>query len=140
MFPEAKLFDKMANSATSITRTADIYQYTKLDTMKKQTRLLKLLRPPSAANILPERGIIHCKLETFDIDTAPEYIGLSYTWGDPSDNRYIFVDNKPMTVRTNLFDFLYAFRLDKDNIHYIWIDQVYSGTASRYVHRLMLIT
>jgi hypothetical protein len=140
VFPEAKLFDQMANSATSITRTADIYQYTKLDTMKKQTRLLELLRPPSAANILPERGIIHCKLETFDIDTAPEYIGLSYTWGDPSDNRCIFVDNKPMTVRTNLFDFLYAFRLDKDNIHYIWIDQVYSGTASRYVHRLMLIT
>jgi hypothetical protein len=68
--------------------------------------------------------MIHCELETFDLDTAPEYIALSYTWGDASNNQHIIVGNKAMAVGMNLFDFLYAFRSDDANIRHLWIDQV----------------
>jgi hypothetical protein len=116
----------MARSTRRIARTANVYQYTRLDTKKQQIRLLKLSRPPSAANVLPDRNMIHCELETFDLDTAPEYIALSYTWGDASNNQHIIVGNKAMTIRMNLFDFLYAFRSDDANIRHLWIDQVCS--------------
>lgn len=93
---KVRVFDKIARSTMRIAWTANVCQYTKLDTKKQQIRLLKLSRPPSAANVLPDRNMIH-----FDLDTAPEYIALSYTWGDASNNQHIIVGNKAMTIRMN---------------------------------------
>ena len=70
--------------------------------------------------------MVHCELETFDLDATPEYIALSYTWGDASNNPHIIVGNNTMVIRMNLFDFLYAFRSDDANIRHLWIDQVRS--------------
>lgn len=103
-------------------RTSDLYNYRELEATKQQIHLAKLLRSPPATDTLPNRGIIHCELETFDIDTAPEFISLSYTWGDSSATQYILIDNKPFIVRMNLFDFLSVFRSDDTNTCYLWID------------------
>jgi hypothetical protein len=55
---------------------------------------------------LLDGDVIHCAIETFEIDTAPEYIALSYTRGSPKDMCAIYIDNKPFQIRQNLFDFL----------------------------------
>ncbi|KAI4961455.1 hypothetical protein J4E86_000483 [Alternaria arbusti] len=82
-------------------QTSDFYRYRELDGSKQQIRLARLLRSQPVANTLYKRDFIYCELEIFDINTAPEFIALSYTWGGPSDNRYIAINNKLLAVRMN---------------------------------------
>ncbi|KAF1830797.1 HET-domain-containing protein [Decorospora gaudefroyi] len=123
-------------------RPSASYQYKPLDTTKQQIRLLKLHRLPPTFAALLHTDAVHCEIETFDIDTAPAYIALSYTWGDPAYSRIIYLDNRPFRVRTNLFDFLCAFRSDNANIYYLWIDQlcIDQTTTEERSHQVRLMS
>lgn len=55
----------------------------------------------------------------FDPDTAPEYIALSYVWGEPTPVQPISVNSKLLHTRQNLFDFLDVFRDDDANDCYL---------------------
>ena len=90
--------------------------YTTLDTCRDEVRLLEI------TSVEP----VVCKLSIVSLLDEPEFSALSYTWGDASNNQHIIVGNKAMTIRMNLFDFLYAFRSDDANIRHLWIDQVCS--------------
>jgi hypothetical protein len=95
------------------------YQYTPLDMTKQQIRLITLHRLPTTLVTLLDTDTIHCAIETFDVETVPAYIALSYTWGSPEDTRIVYIDNKPFRIRTNLFDFLGTFRSDDANTRYL---------------------
>ena len=93
------------------------YEYKPLDLAKQQIRLITLKPGPADCPV-------QCDLKTFDIDSQPPYLTLSYTWGPPSPTAFILVDGKHFEVRQNLYDFLLAFRNDGRNKEYIWIDQI----------------
>jgi hypothetical protein len=113
----------------------DSYLYTPLDTTRQRIRLVKVALPSSvwAYRLRPpyftpqvEIDKLHCSMETFKLDTRPEYIALSYTWGDDSDLRHLYINEKPFRVRRNLYDFVKVFYSDGKNARspWLWIDQL----------------
>jgi hypothetical protein len=52
---------------------------------------------------------------------CPPYICLSYTWGDPVDERAIEINGKVLKVRENLWRFLHVASKQFSNL-YLWID------------------
>src|SRR5690242_16376759 len=90
------------------------YEYPDLDTTQKQIRLLRL-RHRAHHGHLPQY-----ELHTFDLDKAPNYIALSYTWGPPLPNYPIRVNHRKLHIRANLHAFLQGFAARG----YIWIDQI----------------
>lgn len=105
----------MADEAEVRTET---FQYEQLDLTKQPIRLIALKHAYSA------QDDIECDICAFDLETAPYYVTLSYTWGPPTPMKNIMVNGKRLAVRQNLFDFLCAYRNELSNIHYLWIDQV----------------
>jgi hypothetical protein len=76
-------------------------------------------------------GIIRCSLrynfliERYDDPTGitfpvPDYVALSYCWGDPAITRLIIVNDLPVQVTTNLEAALRALRHQK--VETVWID------------------
>ncbi|KAF2171698.1 hypothetical protein M409DRAFT_17935 [Zasmidium cellare ATCC 36951] len=59
------------------------------------------------------------KLET---DILPHFQAISYTWGDPHDQRQILVNGNPVLVRKNCHYALWQARLHHEG--HIWIDSV----------------
>jgi hypothetical protein len=90
------------------------YEYPDLDTTQKQIRLLRL-RHRAHHGHLPQY-----ELHTFDLDKAPNYIALSYTWGPESPKYSIRVNRRKLQIRANLYAFLQGFVARG----YIWIDQI----------------
>ena len=66
---------------------------------------------------------IGMRLEHYDLEDAPDYSALSYTWGDASRTREILINRKPMTVRLNLYQFLEVFQAKHQN-EWLWVDQI----------------
>ncbi|EFQ93521.1 hypothetical protein PTNB73_00084 [Pyrenophora teres f. teres] len=88
------------------------YCHQALDTTSQQIRLVKLH---------PHRDEpLQLDIETFDLENAPEFVALSYTWGPESPTFDIVVNNRPFSVRKNLYRFLQAYEEDK----YLWVDQI----------------
>jgi hypothetical protein len=90
------------------------YTYQPLDPIKEETRLLHVSRD--------ERGTIQCKSTTFSLQTLPDYICLSYTWGQQIPTQRIAVNGGFLDIRVNLFNFLTEF-CNIPHAH-IWIDQI----------------
>lgn len=58
-----------------------------------------------------------CSLFTIRVeDAAGSYDALSNTWGTDSPSCRIFIDNKPLLIRRNLWDFLHSIRSPDDSI------------------------
>ncbi|KAH6612000.1 heterokaryon incompatibility protein-domain-containing protein [Boeremia exigua] len=97
---------------------SSFYRHTPLNAARRQIRLIKLL----PTQYLDDE--VACKIEEFDLELAPAYVTLSYTWGPPSPSRAIVVNGKLLLVRQNLYDFLKCHRNDHCNFQYLWIDQI----------------
>jgi hypothetical protein len=85
------------------------------------TDCIRLLR------ILPGHTskLIHCELQHFVVDSKLEYTALSYTWDRGPDNDAIFVNNRKMRIRKNLWRFLRQVRLFTPNrFDWLWIDAI----------------
>jgi hypothetical protein len=93
------------------------YEYQPLNSSKKQIRLIKL-------SPQHDDGIIHCDLETYDFEDAPEYVALSYTWGPSKPLFNVYVENQSIQVRENLFQFLQQYQKQGEQARYMWIDQI----------------
>lgn len=92
-----------------------------------------------------DSGLVSFSIEQFDIDKAPPYIALSYTWRSPiskvgaANDAYdmrlqwpVLCDNKILLVSRNLHDFLQQ----KDPAYDDWNDAVVGGSALHYAaHR-----
>jgi hypothetical protein len=123
----------------------DIYQ--KLDTDKKEIRLLTLKRSTwSSYSYLvnsswfwlieelhytfvswfnTDKSLpIECQLETVESDEAPPYIALSYVREDPSETSTIFGNGKSVQVTTNLAAALRRIRRRYWDPETLWIDAI----------------
>jgi len=78
-------------------------------------------------SVFPQRSEcddIQCALKTTMFDNHLVYQVLSYTWGSSALLKKITVDNKPMFIRENLFQFLKVFQASKRCILPLWVDQI----------------
>ena len=93
-------------------------QYRSLDRSTNEIRLLRI--SPQAQNaknkLLPACHIFHACLPQ-----KPQYVALSYVWGDQESKRVILVDNSLVYVTTNLYDAMMALRPISEHL-VIWID------------------
>jgi hypothetical protein len=123
------------------------YQYTALDHSKSQVRLVKFGKSK-------DRGFSQpwCDISTFDLDSAPPYHALSYTWGSQSPAYTILVNDGYKCIGNNLFKFCQeifrngfsisgsstdtgkAYDGDEDKAIYFWIDQLCINQAD-YLER-----
>ncbi|KAF1829675.1 HET-domain-containing protein, partial [Decorospora gaudefroyi] len=86
-----------------------------LDLSKDEIRLARVTLP--APEIEEQRQEpVRIVLETFDRRTSPSYSALSYTWGPPSPSHGIVANDRPFTIRNNLYCFLR--RLASGSIRY----------------------
>jgi hypothetical protein len=66
---------------------------------------------------------IHCRLATFELQSAPTYEALSYTWGEAVLSHEIICNGALLQVTSNLHDALqYLRQIDGERI--MWIDAV----------------
>jgi len=71
---------------------------------------------------------IECSISIHDIEAAPSYIAISYTWGTQADSKTILVDGQKLSVRPNChYTLKQAHRQIAeipDMPRYIWIDAI----------------
>jgi hypothetical protein len=95
----------MASTQADISFARRIYKHQPLGVEKHQIRLLK--RCGSSGHTMGYR------LTTFDFESAPKYVALSYTWGDKRPTGFISIDGKEFEIRMNLLNFLRTYETDE---------------------------
>lgn len=90
------------------------------DTLSRFNAAIRLLQ------VLPGKNdhALECRLRTFELDSVPPFVALSYRWGTkPTPHNLIHIDGLPYKVWDNLHSFLCYFRNDAFNKPgtYIWI-------------------
>ncbi|RYP57350.1 hypothetical protein DL769_009538 [Monosporascus sp. CRB-8-3] len=89
--------------------TTPKFAYKPLDRSKHEFRIMTF-EPGSSHD-----GGIHCTLRTYNIANCPEYVALSYAWGEPEPCHEITLDGCAFRVRDNLWTALLSLRqLSKD--------------------------
>jgi hypothetical protein len=95
-------------------------QYRPLDPSKTEIRLIELF--PRVTNTSRQRELApRCNLIHVSLDDKPDYVALSYTWGDPRDTKIITVGESSVSVTRNLHSALEHLRYDR-TVRVIWID------------------
>jgi hypothetical protein len=100
--------------------------YHPLDPTRLEIRLIYLLPHGQTAGSGTAAGSRHsdmlsCTMQCVSLDDKPEYMALSYVWGDPQATRPILVDTNVFQVTVNLESALRQSQLDKDLV-ILWID------------------
>lgn len=76
--------------------------------------------------LIPGRSLradIHCWLRDYQVDAAPPYEALSYTWGDEESKCRISLNGFSFHIRPNLRDALRRLRQPRST-RIIWIDAI----------------
>ncbi|KAK4159410.1 heterokaryon incompatibility protein-domain-containing protein [Cladorrhinum sp. PSN259] len=92
--------------------------YHPLDSSLKEIRLVQLLPLTSPSN---NTGIV-CKLQTVSLLSKPQYIALSYVWGNPAATSRITVNGLPFQATINLVAALRQMRSKEPIL--LWIDAI----------------
>jgi hypothetical protein len=109
------------------------YQYRELNRSSRQIRLLKFFPLESDLDSASTQhdatfdvswDMPICRLETFNLQSAPRFMALSYMWGDSdSPKKYVKMDGKYKEVTSTLYDFLCFMRsYPYDHQSYPFID------------------
>lgn len=94
------------------------YRHGSLPDPRTYIRLLRICSIDEARDVP-----VHCQLQAWSVDAAPDYTAISYTWGDPDLLEFIFVDDKKMEVRQNCgYVLRQAWQLKGSC--YIWVDAI----------------
>jgi len=99
------------------------YSYVPLDKWAGGFRLLQIRKDPHTHQ--PQYT-----LQNFSLINCPDFIALSYTWGNPTPTVSVEVDWEHLEVRQNLFDFLHACTTEPWGMSgtgkpsFYWIDQI----------------
>jgi Heterokaryon incompatibility protein (HET) len=103
-----------------------------IDPAKHEIRLLDIQpRGGDSSNIAPDLQTsistderwhprVQCSMRRACLDDSPEYIALSYAWGNPNDMCLILLDNMEFSVRVNLESALY--HLCRSSVTTMWVD------------------
>lgn len=124
---------------------AACYYCSRIDTRTKQFRLLKINHGSAE--------VVEATLHVFDLDKAPPFQALSYTWQLGKGRRarrrraqrrqdYMLTDGHIFNIGNNLSDFFKAYmRNSKLHSKYIWIDQICidQDSTSERTHQVQLM-
>ena len=83
--------------------------------------------PPNSFRLLTlhpgeaELDILEATLSIHQLSASPPYDAISYTWGEPGDERLVQVNGRPYEVRRNFWDFLQILRAPSHNVC-VWVD------------------
>ena len=99
-------------------QVSEMFQYSPLEDPTGQIRLLRIRRAFELSQKLS------CKLRTHDRAAAPRYNAISYTWGDPTPTRAIYVNGYTLMVRQNCQYALGQARFHQVEDCLIWIDAI----------------
>lgn len=80
------------------------FRHNQLDRSKECIRLLRFGDQP------PPSELDHFVLETYDIATAPHFVALSYTWGEPTPTYDIIINESLLSIGESLWVALRALR------------------------------
>lgn len=84
----------------------------------RQIRLLRILSDTSTEDI-------ECSLDVYEIDTAPSYTAISYTWGPIAPECQIIINGAKTTVRENCRSALRLARFHRASLPaHLWIDAI----------------
>ncbi|PKS05467.1 hypothetical protein jhhlp_008844 [Lomentospora prolificans] len=107
----------------------EVFEYHPLNQEKNEIRLLRILKPTPAPTDGPSSEsnttiTIRCDIFHANLDEAPPYNALSYTWGPPASPQIpILLEGKTFFVRENLWMALECFQ-SADREMVIWIDAI----------------
>ncbi|KAF1357572.1 hypothetical protein EJ07DRAFT_32269, partial [Lizonia empirigonia] len=98
------------------------FPYEPLDVAKKQFRLLRVGRDGHTDRI-------GCIMLTVELDSAPIYSALSYTWGPPHPGHQVLVNQETVIIRESLYRVLqqigsWASRHHLSRHRYLWTDEI----------------
>ena len=102
----------MASIQVDTSCDGKLYKHQPLDLRKHQIRLLKMRNPIEHT--------LEYHLVTFDFESAPSYVALSYTWGEEQPTGIVSIDGKEFEIRINLYNFLKTYATEG----YLWVDQI----------------
>ena len=94
------------------------HEYTPLRDPSLQLRLLEVCNETSELD-----DLIKCKLTTWDVEVAPPYHAISYTWGPEEPTETILLDQGVAAVRKNCADVLRQLIYFK-SCRYYWLDAI----------------
>ncbi|KAI1483668.1 HET-domain-containing protein [Daldinia eschscholtzii] len=66
-------------------------------------------------------------IKTYERQNVPEYVSISYCWGQQSESEFVYLDDQPFPVRPNLFQLLLHLRYHcraYPEWRYFWIDAI----------------
>ncbi|KAI1734780.1 heterokaryon incompatibility protein-domain-containing protein [Xylaria scruposa] len=96
-------------------------------TLPSPQHYIRLLEIRSA----PDDGMIQCELSTWQIEVAPPYYAISYTWGDPKSASFIKLNGRDIQVRENCHYVLRQVYQHKRSQYY-WIDSLCINQNNHY--------
>ncbi|ETS85132.1 hypothetical protein PFICI_03157 [Pestalotiopsis fici W106-1] len=76
--------------------------------------------------ILPRTGsCLECELDHVALSQAPDYLAISYAWGDADERTTIIVDGHKFDINTSLYDVLSMLQSESDGeIVTLWADAI----------------
>jgi hypothetical protein len=96
------------------------FQHKPLNLEAREIRLLKVQHKQHA-----DSQPVTCTIQRFSPVTRPDYLALSYTWGDPLPVFDILIDGSSFTIRENLHQFFQTYQDDPGFCSkWFWIDQI----------------
>jgi hypothetical protein len=104
-----------SNKEPMIPITYQRYNYAPLENAESHIRLLRLR--PSYDPSWP----LHCTLFHTDLQDAPPYVALSYTWGDRSGSSLVLIGSDHVSITPNLKHALQRLRRTDQEV-VIWVD------------------
>ena len=96
---------------------SEVYKHASIDFKSREIRLIELLDGP-------ESEPLSCKFHRCHLEAPLEYTALSYTWGNTMSPKHeILIDDIPVCIRQNLWDFLQEARRSY-RLEFLWIDAI----------------
>ncbi|KAB8201034.1 heterokaryon incompatibility protein-domain-containing protein [Aspergillus parasiticus] len=103
---------------SSMTSKSQLYQ-----ALVQNTREIRLVSVTDGSLTTENPDLINCRYQVFELDKAPPYHALSYTWGDPTFPATILLNGVEIQVTRNLHFALKRLQRLHD-VQYIWIDAI----------------
>lgn len=99
--PLVRRFYKCARRQGSIEDELPQYRYDRLNWANSEIRLVQIL-PYETNEGDPEHCLVRCTIIQASLEDIPEYIALSYAWGDNTKNKTILLNGRRMEITTSL--------------------------------------
>jgi hypothetical protein len=124
----ARHFYRCSRTQGSSKKELPLYRYDRLNWANNEIRLIQIL-PHNPQDGDSEGSPIRCSIIQASLQDIPEYIALSYSWGDNTKNKTILLNGRRMEVTTSLDVALRHLRSSETNGHNfgsrrIWVDAI----------------